>query len=263
MKILLLQPLVPSNILWGKFAKGEGFVPPIGLLSISAFLRERGFDVKIKDAQLEKMTEVDLCNYLKDNKFDVVGIPTFTNSITFSYYTAEICRKALPDCKIIFGGFHASTLPEKTLRECKEIDYIVLSEGEYRMEALLKYFERKITNLDEIDGLAYRKNGKIIIQPVINFIKDIDKLPMPAYDLIDMSKYVPHPTQYKVLPNYPLIIQRGCPYNCAFCGAHTVHGRRVRTKSVENVIKELKVLKKQYGARGVYFMDSTFLINRR
>lgn len=263
MKLLLLQPLVPSRVLWGKFAKGEGFVPPIGLLNIAAFLREAGYFVMIKDSQVDKMTENDLELYLKENRFDVIGIPTFTNSIAFSYATAKICKKALPNCQVVLGGVHATTLPERTLRECAEVDFIILGEGEYRFESLLRHLKNEIISLDRLDGVAYRSGNKIVVNEMKDYIADLGKLPLPAYDLLDMLKYIPHPSQYKYLPNYPVVIQRGCPYNCSFCAAHTIHGKIVRFKPVEKVIEELKILKKQYGARGVYFQDSTFLINKK
>jgi len=262
MKILLLQPLVPSNILWGEFEKGEGFVPPIGLICVAAYLREIGHEVEIKDAQLEKMSEEILVGFLKSKNFEVIGIPAFTNSVAFSYITAEICKRVLPNCKIIFGGVHATIMPERTLQECKYVDFVVLGEGEYRMGELIKYIQGE-RGVEYIDGIGYRKDGKIIVVPAFGVIEDLDSLPMPAYDLLDMSKYVPHPTQYKVLPNFPVIVQRGCPYNCAFCGAHSVHGRRARHRSVDNVIEELKLLKNKYNARGIYFQDSTFLIDKK
>ncbi|MBT6691324.1 radical SAM protein [Candidatus Parcubacteria bacterium] len=261
MKILLLQPIVPVEILWGEYVKGEGFVPPIGLICIGGYLKEKNYEVKIKDSQVDKMTEEDLVKYLEENQFDVIGIPTFTNSVSFSYNTAKICKRVLPNCKIIFGGVHGTIMPERTLKECPEADFIVLREGEYRLEALLKYFKGEIDDLKAIEGIAYRQDGKTIVQPAEKLV-DIDELPLPAYDLLDMSKYVPHPTQYKVLPNYPLVIQRGCPYNCAFCDAWAVHGRQIRHRSVDNVMKELTLLKEKYNAKGVYFQDSTFLINK-
>lgn len=262
MKILLLQPIIPTKILWGEYVKGEGFVPPIGLISVGGYLKEKGYDIKIKDTQVEKMLTEDLENYLKENNFDVIGLPTFTNSIAFSYDTARICRQVLPNCKIIFGGVHSTIMPERTLQECPELDFIVMREGEHRLEMLIKYFKGELNNLEEINGIAYRKNGEIIVQPAEGLL-NVDELPLPAYDLLDMSRYVPHPTQYKVLPNYPLVIQRGCPYNCAFCDAWAVHGRQVRRRSVDNVIKELKLLKEKYGAKGVYFQDSTFIVDKK
>ena len=169
----------------------------------------------------------------------------------------------LPSARIVIGGVHATALPERTLAECPEADVVVLSEGEQRLAKLLDYWQKGSGRLEDIDGLAWRRDGRIVVQPVREFIQDINQLPLPAYDLIDMPRYVPHSTQYRRLPNYPVVIQRGCPFDCSFCGAQTVHGRRVRSKSIDTVIRELKLLRIQYGARGIYFQDSTFLINRK
>ena len=96
MKTLLLQPLIPAKIMWGRFKKGEGFIPPIGLISIAGYLNSKNYDITICDAQLSGFTEEDLINYLKKGKYDLIGIPAFTNSLVCSFKTAEICKKALP-----------------------------------------------------------------------------------------------------------------------------------------------------------------------
>lgn len=263
MKILFLQPLIPPNVLWGKFVKAEGFVIPMGLLSVATYIRSKGYDAPFMDSQVERLNEETLTSYLKEHNFDVIGIPTFTNSITYSYYTAKLCKQVLPKCIIIFGGVHATILPEATLNECSEVDYIILGEGEYRVEKLLQHINNQNSDIKEIDGIAYRQNEDVIVQPPIGVIENIDALPVLAYDMLKMDKYTPHPSQYKVLPNYPVIIQRGCPFFCAFCSAYIIQGRKVRYKSVDKVMKELHLLKEKYGARGVYFQDSTFLINRK
>ena len=262
MKILLLQPLVPPKVLWGKFEKAEGFVIPIGLLSVASFLKYKGYEVCIMDSQVERLTEDALTIYIRDNDFDVVGLSTFTNTITYSYFTAKLCKQILPKCKIVLGGVHATILPQRTLEECPEADYIVMGEGEYRMEGLLQYLCGQNKELKDIDGLAYRQGQEIILQPPNQVIENLDELPLPDYGMLKIEKYIPHPSQYKMLPNYPIIIQRGCPYFCAFCSAHVVQGRKVRFKSVDRIIAELRMLKERYGARGIYFQDSTFLIKK-
>ncbi|MFA5181672.1 MAG: radical SAM protein [Syntrophales bacterium] len=261
MKILLLQPFIPNEVMWGKFYRGKGAVPPIGLLSIAGYLIDKGYDVSICDSQLKGFSQQDLEKFLSDNNFNVIGIPAFTNSVHYSFNTADICRKILHRSKIIFGGVHATIMPRQVLEDCQSVDVVIMGEGEYVLEELINAFIDN-RSIDDIQSIAYRgSNNEIIINERCATITDLDKLPLPAYDLIDMSQYIPHPTQYKRLPSFPIVVQRGCPFNCSFCSAHLVHGRKVRFRSVTNVLEELKLLKYKYGARGIYFQDSTFTLN--
>jgi anaerobic magnesium-protoporphyrin IX monomethyl ester cyclase len=263
MKILLLQPIIPMEVRWGKFKKGSGFVPPLGLVSIASYLDYKGYNVTICDAQLDEFTEKDLEDYLIAGKYNLIGIPTFTNSITYSFKTAEICKKILPDSTVVFGSVHASIMPVQVLKDCSSVDIAVIGEGEYIMEDIVRSLQYNNFSLSEIKGIAYRRNnGQIITTENRLPIDDLDALPLPAYHLLDMSRYNPHISQYKLLPNFPVVIQRGCAFNCAFCHAHVVHGRKVRFRSVDGVMKELKLLKNKYGAKGIYFQDSTFTINK-
>lgn len=263
MKILFLQPLVSAQKLWGKYAVEGGFIPPIGLLSIAGYLESKGNLIKIIDPLANRYDKKILKKILEKEKFDLIGIPAFTNTIVDTYNTVNFCKKTLPTTKLVVGGVHATILPKQTMAECRNIDFLVVGEGELAMEELISYFENGSPRLEKIKGLVYRgKRGKIIQNEKRELISDIGILPIPAYHLLDMSRYVPHPTQYKVLPSYPVIAQRGCPFNCAFCGAHSVHGRMVRSKSVETLINEIELLINKYGARGIHFQDSTFTLNR-
>lgn len=263
MKVLLLQPLASKEKLWGKYAAEGGFIPPIGLLSIASYLETKGHQVQIIDPLVGGYDERRLKRFFKKNNFDLIGLPAFTNTMADTYYTVNFCKKILPKTKVVVGGVHATILPSQTIEECPKIDFLVIGEGEFTMEELLEHLEFKKPPLKKIKGLSFRtKAGKIILNESRELIKDVNVLPLPAYHLLDMSKYVPHPTQYKVLPSYPVIAQRGCPFNCAFCSAHLVHGRLVRHKSVDNLIKEIELLINKYGASGIHFQDSTFTIKR-
>lgn len=263
MKILFLQPLVSTEALWGRFKKGMGFVPPLGIISIAGYLESKNYNVAICDAQLDQFTEKDLEKFLLKERPDLIGIPAFTNSIAQCFKTAEICKRALPKAMVVFGGVHATIMPKQVLDDCPSVDIAALGEGEYIMEDIARYVQFGSPILADIKGIAFRdNNGQAVINERWPFIDNFDDLPLPAYHLLDMSRYNPHISQYKLLPNFPIIVQRGCPFNCVFCSAHLVHGRKVRFKSVARTIEELKLLKEKYKARGVYFQDSTFTINK-
>ncbi len=158
MKILLLQPIVPIEVRWGKFKKASGFVPPLGLVNIAGYLDSKGYDVTVCDAQLERFTEEDLANYLSKGKYDLIGIPAFTNSIMYSFKTAEVCKKILPNSTVVFGSVHASILPEQVLQDCSFVDIVVMGEGEYIMEDIINSLKYNQPSFSEIIGIAYRKD---------------------------------------------------------------------------------------------------------
>jgi len=265
MKTLLLHPIVPFRVLWGKFHRGGGFIPPMGLLSIASYIRLKGYEVEILDTGIDGMNEGDLEKLLKEKKYDVVGIPCFTNTANYTFKTAHLVRKALPDTLIVLGGVHATVLPEETLVECPDADIAVIAEGEITFLELLDWKSGKngYLRLQDIKGIAFRDGAALKRSALRPPIRDLDSLPMPAYDLLKMKRYVPHPTQYKRLPSFPILTTRGCPFLCTFCSASKVHGNKLRVRGLDRVFEEIDVLIDRYGARGLYIQDSSFTHLRR
>jgi len=129
---------------------------------------------------------------------------------------------------------------------------------------LIEALKRSETNFDTINGLTWRKSASdVLMNPDRLLLPGLDDLPTGMFGDLDLSRYVPHPTQYIRLPNYPVVTQRGCPYKCSFCEAHVALGKKLRLFSVDRVIEELKILKYEKGARGIYFQDSTFTMNKK
>ena len=208
LKILLLEPLFPSEVIWGSLNADRGFIPPIGVISIYTFLKHRGYNVEFIDTQFGDYTEKSLFKLLQEKKYDVIGISVFTSSADYSFSTAAMVRKALPQVIIIFGNVHASSQPELTLHQCQEVDFIVKHEGEFTLDELLRSLSGDIDKpLKEIVGLAFRENGKIVETANRPFISDLEILPLGIYSDLDLTRYVPHPTHYVVLPNYPVTTQ--------------------------------------------------------
>lgn len=261
MKILLSEPLCPREATWGKFRKGAGSNTfSYGLASIAAYCRKEGFnDLTFIEPQIEGMTKEDYINYLKENKFDVVGLASFTAMMDYTFDTIKLIKKALPKSVIILGGVHATLLPKETLEECEELDIVCVGEGEIVFTEILK----NLNDLSNVKGVAYRKGKEIIINERQPMIENLDDIPMPAYDLFPMDKYKIQITQAKVFPTKTMIVSRGCVYDCAFCNATAVHGRMVRHKSPEKAIEEILYLKNNYNTKGIAFLDSTFTINKK
>jgi len=262
MKTLLLQPVASFKIIWGKFYKGGGFVPPIGLMSIAAYVREKGHKIDMLDPGVEGIGAEGLKKLLKEGRYDIVGIPPFTNTAMHTFKTAGYVRQVLPKALIVLGGVHATVLPEQTLQECPEADIVVFGEGEITFLELLEWRLKKDRQLSDIDGIVYRDGPGLKRTRPRMPIMDLDSIPMPAYDLLKMQRYIPHATQYKRLPSFSILLSRGCPFSCTFCSASKVHGHRLRLRGLDNVFREIDLLVERYGAKGLYIQDSNLIQSR-
>lgn len=260
MTVLLLESFVPDKVNWGSFSVEKGHVLPLGMLAIYIYLKSKGIETLFVDTQFGDFTVDHLKSLLSDKEIKVVGIPVFTNSAYYSFKTAKLCKEIRSDLIVVLGGVHATILAKETLQENESVDYLIMGEAEESMAELITNLSHH-RSVDGIPNLAYRHNGIIHTNPPRPFITNLDDLPMTCYDGINLSRYIPHPTQYTVLPNQAFITQRGCPYPCAFCEASAVMGKRVRRYSPDRVIAELDVLVKKHGTRGIYFQDSTFTVD--
>lgn len=261
LKILLLEPLYPVKAAWGDVMSLQGYLPPMGVISIYTWLKHRGYDVDFIDTQFGDFNADTLKEYLRNKRYDVAGMSVYTPTADHAFETAKIIKEALPRCNIVMGNIHVTMLPELSMRQCPQLDFIIRHEGEYAMDEFLSELAAG-NDWPKIAGLVYREGEKVVINQQSPFIADLDNLPVGFYSDLDLKRYVPHATQYIVIPSYPVMTQRGCPYSCTYCGASKILGKKTRFYSPERIIEELKILKFDKKARGVYFQDSTFTIDR-
>lgn len=262
-KILLLEPFYPAEAAWGSVKVEQGFLPPLGIISIYRWLKEKGYDVEFADTQFGDFTEESLKDFLRRGRYDLIGLPLFTPTADHVFDTARLIRSVLPDCVIVYGGVHATSMSAETLEESPECDFVIRREGELTIVELIEALKAHAADFSGIVGLTWRKADKTsVLNPDRQLLQGLNDLPLGMFGDLDLSRYVPHPTQYVRLPNYPFVMQRGCPYPCTFCEAHVALGKKLRLLSPERVIEELKILKYEKGAKGIYFQDSTFTINR-
>ena len=263
-KILLLEPFYPPEAAWGSVKVEQGYLPPLGTISIYRWLRHKGYEVDFIDTQFGDITEQELRAKLSENQYNFVAMPLFTPTATHVFNTARMVRETLPDAVIAYGGVHATANASLTLEESPECDFCIRREGEITVVELIEALSAGDTTFEGIEGLSWRADaGTVVMNPDRTLLPELDDLPLGMFGDLDLARYVPHPTQYIRLPNYPVVMQRGCPYPCSFCEAHVALGKKLRLLSPERVIEELKILKYEKGARGIYFQDSTFTINRK
>jgi len=246
--------------LWGGLRRGAGNNNfNYGLASIAAYLIKHGHDVEIVDPQF--MNGLDgLKAHLAEGGYQVIGITSYTPTVTDAFRTAALCREASPDSTIVMGGPHCTYFPEETLQDCPAVDYVVSREGEETMLELVGLLEGNVRQPEDVLGLTYRENGRVRTNPPRPFL-DVNDLPIPAYHLFPLSKYSLQPTVYKRLPTYTTLVSRGCPFSCTFCHGFDILGRKVRYREVDLALGELQILIRDFGARGFMFHDSTFTLD--
>lgn len=261
--VVLIQPPLRRNERYGRRYVGGDFVAPIGLAYLAAILRSKGWAVSIIDAQaLEWDTEQTL-NELKTKKPAYVGISAVTISVLRAIQMARAIKNRIGDIPVLLGGPHVTALPEKTLREAEGfVDAVVIGEGEETLPELLSAMKNGGA-LDEIKGIAFLRNGEFIKTPARPFIKNLDDLPMPAWDLLPdlASRYRASIMGYRRLPSASVVFSRGCPGMCIFCD-NSVFGRRSRIHSATYAFEILNELRNRYGIREVEIRDENFLVHR-
>ncbi|MFH1455590.1 MAG: radical SAM protein [archaeon] len=237
--------------------------PPIGLTYLASYMRENGLDVDLIDCSFD-MTKEKLFAMVQEKKPDIIGIGILTDMIKDLKDLVKSLRSIAPNAVFVAGGSHPSALPEETFDY--GFDIIVKGEGEEVMVELVKALKNR-TNLSEVDGIYYKKNGKIVYTQQQKLIENLDDLPFPARDLLPMNKYL----KYSIgrsswilpRPSTTVLGSRGCPFNCTFCATNLNYGRKVRQRSPSNYVDEIEMLIKDYGVKGILFNDDTLTTNRQ
>ncbi len=246
MNILLVSPK-------RELAKGQPF-PPLGLLSIASVLRLHNHSVEILDRDVDA---TPFSSIMLRFKPEVVGFSTYTGYMLNDAIKLSQNVKQHSNAIVIWGGVHPTLLPNLCLKETY-IDITILGEGEYVMP---KIIDNLINNkpLNQIDGIGFKDNGTIIINPQKKFI-DLHELPLPAWDLIKVKKYYQHwAGANKLLRIYS---SKGCPNQCGFCYNQAYHKSTWRGKSCEQLIEEIKYLKHNYKINGIGFTDDLFTFDK-
>lgn len=252
MRILLINP---RNV--------EGYsdidlYPPLGLLYISAYAREKGYNnIKILDCANDKnISSNQLVEEIKSA--DIIGVGGFCSQFAHAIEVSRICKKY--NKFAVCGGLHASTMPAVCLKQ-SSFDIIVKGEGELTFTEILMFYEGKL-NLLDIDGIAYRNGDKIEENRDRELIKNLDCLPFPARDLLRMEKYK---AKDELLKTFHTSVEttRGCPFGCTFCNSPAMWRRKIRSRSARNIFDEICELHNKYGFQIIQFADDGFTFKRK
>lgn len=236
--------------------------PPLGILYISAYLEENGFENSVYDSTFGTMAGLE--TFLLKECPDVVGI--YTNLMTKLNVLKIISfirnTRSLDHTKIILGGPEIRNHKENFLRF--GADVIVFGEGEDTMlELVTAYAKDENPDLHDLPGTAYLDEHKnVIANPERVLIRDINQLPFPGRDKINLQKYFDTWKKHHGISMINLNTMRGCPYSCKWC-SRAVYGTSYRRRSPKLVADEIQYLKENYDFDMIWFVDDVFTINHK
>jgi anaerobic magnesium-protoporphyrin IX monomethyl ester cyclase len=267
LKVALVNPPYGLSELVGKSKSMKAVmnvIQPLGLGYIAALLERNGHEVAIEDSQCLNLAHETLVTRVAGHDPDVVGISTTTPTFGSSLVTARLIKDRIPGVPIVIGGAHVSAVPDLTMAyDCFDIG--VIGEGDYTTLELMEHIDKNgLNELENIQGIVFKKDGRFYQTERRPFIKNLDELPFPARHLLpSLHMYHPAPTSYKRLPNAHVFTSRGCAgAHCLFCDRGGF-GFSVRFRSVENVFDEIEELINIYGARDLKIYDDTFTIDKK
>jgi anaerobic magnesium-protoporphyrin IX monomethyl ester cyclase len=241
MRIALVAPPYPLE---------EAPSPPLGLSYVASAFRQAGAEVTILDYIVSRYTPEKLKQSLEDFQPDVIGTTSVTMNFTRAADILRTAKRLMPSLITVMGGPHVSFDTANTLRDYPEIDFLVIGEGEKTIEELVLSLNNG-EDWQSINGLAFRQNGEIKINPSRSLIDDLDELPLPARDLLPMSRYL--------ALGFPvtMITGRGCPYRCIFCLGRKMVGPKPRPRKASLVVDEIEHIL-SYGFTRINIADDLF-----
>jgi len=237
-KMVFIEPKAPNYHIFSKFT-----LPRLGNFILATMMKNRGWGVEVIVEEIRKI------NLDRISSADIVGISTITPTAPRAYAIADQIREmGIP---VIIGGPHVTFLPDEALEHA---DFVIRGEGE---NALMKFIDswEGSSDFSGVPNLSYKKDGRVIHNPVMPLVNDLDSIPFADFALL----------QKKILRiagqnTIPVQTSRGCPFNCSFCSVTGMFGKKVRFRSTENIIEELR----QYNHRKnvIFFYDDNFTANR-
>jgi radical SAM superfamily enzyme YgiQ (UPF0313 family) len=235
-------------------------------MSIAAALRQRwGGDVAIRilDMRVHELSPAQAQAEMAAFKPNVIGVTALSLEARAAHEMLALARKTCPGAKTLLGGPYPTATPELALAD-EHLDYAVLGEGEETAAELLEALAEG-ADVGEVAGLAFRDaQGEIAYTAVRAPIMDLESLPWPAYDLVDMEAYFSqlhtHLAPQQAHARYaPVFTSRGCPYRCIYC--QHMFGRQIRYRSPEAVLAQVRHLVETYGVREIHFEDDSFNVD--
>jgi len=238
--------------------------PPVGLAYLAGAIQHE-HSAAILDMLKTRKSDGEFCEYVRSGQFDVVGFQCYTQELQALAKFTTLVKSVSKNIVTIAGGPHPTLLPGETMEFLSAtLDYVLRGEGDITFPQFLNCLNHELKDMEKVPGLVWRQADKVIENAPSEFVKDLNALPLPAWELIQPQTYPPaqHGAFFKKFPIAPIVTTRGCPYACKFCSAPILSGRQVRFHDPDKIINEIRLLHSQYGIREIHIIDDNFTINR-
>jgi anaerobic magnesium-protoporphyrin IX monomethyl ester cyclase len=222
---------------------------PTGLLYIAAVLENTGCQVNFRDYQVtyEGGLTLQHISDILDTPDETIGISCLFNALPFVLHALRVLKAETPEKTIILGGPGPSSVAENMMQAFPYIDVIVRGEGEHTITELAQGVPYR-----NVKGIVFRSGQTVITTSPRERIHDLDEVPFPACDKIDLTQY----------DHVGVITARGCPYQCAFCEVAPLWGHHTERRSIPNVMDEITFLH-DYGVTDFHINDDTFVLDEK
>jgi anaerobic magnesium-protoporphyrin IX monomethyl ester cyclase len=274
MKVVLIR--APMTL--SKYASAAPAVPPIGLAYVAASVLSSGNSVKVIDPIGEAVEsyvpygENTLYRGLtldsivsRIEEADLIGLSVmFSQDWPLAVELINSIKAKLPSCNIVIGGEHAAAEPFGALEDCANLDYVITGEGDQPIVDLISALKTN-AELSTVSSLYFRgENNEIIANPKRPRIRDLDDIPLPAWDLFPLENYLSEGHGWGVNRgrSMPIVASRGCPYQCTFCSNPNMWTTRWVVRKVDKVIEEIVLYIKKYNATNFDFQDLTAIVKK-
>jgi radical SAM superfamily enzyme YgiQ (UPF0313 family) len=244
--------LIPNPVL--KNGRPEPYLP-LGILSLATVLHKDGFDVEVLDINSlnSDPTFQDVPKAILDRNPDVVGFSAWCNFYLDLTRFAGIVKEHRPHVKVLFGGVQASNVDRETIEVFPEVDAVVRGECDHNISRIMASIGDS-KSMRRIPGLTFRDGGTIVRTPDSHPVADLNSLPLPNYGLfpaIELLDYI------------PIDVGRGCPFKCSYCVSNKMAEGKFRQRTVESVIRIVKKVVADFGAKKLRFEHDLLTLNRK
>jgi len=237
--------------------------PPLGLGYLMQVAKKKGWRYEFFDEDHHSKF-IQLDEVLTRFRPGLIAVSFMTPQYYEALRAIRKFKRHFPNSLIIVGGPHPSSLPEETLQQIQEIDFLCKGEGEKTFEQFLRYLDGN-AGLESVDGLFYRKNAR----PCANTPRELmtneqmDDYCLDWHKLMERGPYMQKLSyQGTITPVFPIITARGCPNHCTFCDEGNIWKNKVRMRSIDNVIDEITFLVERYNAKCFNILDDTFTLKK-
>jgi anaerobic magnesium-protoporphyrin IX monomethyl ester cyclase len=236
--------------------------PPLGTLYAAALMRNNGYQVSLFDTMFVSDPDEVLSALTKnkpdffviyDDGFNYLTKMCLTNMRAAAFNMCKLAKAM--GCKVIVSSSDSTDRYQEYLAE--GADFVIIGEGEQTLLELINHVKNEQKDYTTIQGLTYLKNGEVFKTPGRSVLKDLDSLPLPAWDLVNMKQYRQTWLKHAGYFSLNMSTTRGCPFKCNWC-AKPIYGNRYNSRSPENVVAEIKLLKTLYHIDHIWFCDDIF-----